>query len=230
MKEWAGNFVLLAEEPIFVSDVTPRSRPPLPIPTSNQGTATPQTSANSGLNIGAIVGGVIGFVALVGIFVLIFYYLRNRGRRQVAEAAAGGGGEKQHSGFEGIPGRPLGNGSPTMHNSPPPPSESHWAAPDGTVSSASPAMTGTTSAQTPEHQPFIVGHIHQQQEWHGQNQQEEADRGMAIGMAMGMTAMKQRSPIEMSNSPTSYEVSTNNLSQELSGISSPPRPNAELPA
>ena len=104
-------------------------------------------------------------------------------------------------------------------------------------------MTGTTAMLTPEQQPLFAGHPlqqyqHQQpQQWHGQApqqfqnqlQQEQADRGMAIGMAMGMNAMKQKSPIEMSNSPTSYEVSTTSLYQELSGTSSPPRPNAELP-
>ncbi|KAM7219615.1 hypothetical protein V8F06_004996 [Rhypophila decipiens] len=263
-KQYAGNYSLWAEKPIYVSDMVPvstTSRPPLPIPSSpgdNSNTAQGSNSsgsANSGPNVGAIVGGVIGGVALIGIFVLVFYYMRIRGRKAVAAAA-----EKTRSAEGNGNGHGHGSANMMMH-SPPPPSESFWGGSgtggggggDPTTTSTSPATVAnsTTAMLTPEQQPLVQHFTPQQmQEWQafqlyqqqqqqqqqGQwappqdprrdvqemqaaQQQEETDRGMAMGMAMGMNMMqqgaKEKSPIEMSNSPTSYEVSTASLYREL---------------
>ncbi|KAM7201121.1 hypothetical protein V8F33_003533 [Rhypophila sp. PSN 637] len=269
-KQYAGNYSLWAEKPIYVSDMVPistTSRPPLPIPSSpgdNTNTAQGSNSsgsANSGPNVGAIVGGVIGGVALIGIFVLVFYYMRIRGRKAVAAAAAAAAvaAEKAHSAEGNGNGHGHGGANMMMMHSPPPPSESFWGGSgtgggggDPTTTSTSPATVAnsTTAMLTPEQQPLVQQFTPQQmQEWQafqlyqqqqqqqGQQwappqdprldvqemqavqQQEETDRGMAIGMAMGLNmaqqGLKEKSPIEMSNSPTSYEVSTASLYREL---------------
>ncbi|KAM7206108.1 hypothetical protein V8F20_002890 [Naviculisporaceae sp. PSN 640] len=296
-KQWAGNFSLWAEKPIFVSDYVPASttsRPPLAIPSSPDSSGARSSSsgdsngsgsgsASGGLNVGAVVGGVIGGVALVGVFVLVFYYMRIRGRKAVAAAAAAAkvAAEKAHGNGSDGGGGPYGNGNGSTHmtsvgmHSPPPPSDSFWGSngsgnggggggTDPTISSTSPATVANSASAilTPEQQPLVHNQYSPQQlqEWqafqlqqqynlfqqqqqqqgqwvppqdprmdvqqmHAMQQQEETDRGMAIGMAMGMNIMaqqqragaKEKSPIEMSNSPTSYEVSTASLYQELDG-------------
>ena len=145
-------------------------------------------------------------MAVIGILLLLFYYLRNRNRRQLAlQRNRGARGDQSQGGHDGY--IPAGNGPPTAY----------WSIQDGTTRSALPALAE-------EQQSLVSGHLLQQQQWQ-RHTKEDADRGIA----MGTNVMKQKAPIEMSDSPTSYEVSATSLYLELSG-STPPRPSVELPS
>ncbi|KAK3322663.1 hypothetical protein B0H66DRAFT_554906 [Apodospora peruviana] len=210
-KLFSGQSILYPEPPVFIMDDTPTSAvPPSTSSTSGAATTTPTQSPGGGggsggssTNIGGIVGGVLGGIALVGILLLAFYWIRTRSRRQSANTAETPGGS------ETSPGGGHANGGPTppVMSSPPPPS---YMGGSSTVTGGVSPMTNSTTL-SPEQQPLVAGMGGGGQQHHADSTDDEIKKS-AIEMATSP------SKYEMTTSPTYYEMPSNGVTK------------AELPA